>query len=56
MEPRNLKAAYKYYCDKELDGAHNAANDIRATYEVFKSQLQRYENVELERQSSRAGI
>lgn len=48
MEPRNLKAAYKFYCGQELDGAHNAANDIRATYEVFKSQLQRYENVELE--------
>ncbi|BDA71714.1 DNA polymerase III subunit epsilon [Calothrix sp. PCC 7716] len=48
MEPRNLKAAYKYYCGQELDGAHNAANDIRATYEVFKSQLQKYENVELE--------
>jgi DNA polymerase III subunit epsilon len=48
MQPRTLKAAYKFYCGQELDGAHNAANDIRATYEVFKSQLQKYENAELE--------
>jgi len=48
MEQRTLKAAYKFYCDQTLTGAHDAANDIRATYEVFKSQLQRYENVEHE--------
>ncbi|MEM9923371.1 MAG: exonuclease domain-containing protein [Cyanobacteria bacterium P01_D01_bin.50] len=48
MEPRSLKAAYRYYCGKELVGAHDAENDIRATYEVLKSQLERYENVEYE--------
>jgi DNA polymerase III subunit epsilon len=44
MEPRNLKAAYKFYCGEDLVGAHDAANDIRATYEVLKSQLKHYEN------------
>ncbi len=48
MEPRNLRAAYKFYCRKDLEGAHDAANDIRATYEVFKAQLQRYKNVAYE--------
>jgi DNA polymerase-3 subunit epsilon len=42
MEPRNLAAAYKYYCDKELDKAHSAEVDTRATYEVLKAQLDRY--------------
>lgn len=46
MERRNLKAAYKFYCGQELEGAHDAAVDIRATYEVLKAQLERYENVE----------
>lgn len=48
MEPRTLKEAYKYYCGQEFKGAHDAANDVRATYKVLKSQLQKYENVELE--------
>lgn len=48
MEPRSLKAAYRFYCGQELIGAHDAENDIRATYEVLKSQLERYENVEYE--------
>lgn len=46
MEPRNLVAAYKFYCDKDLTAAHSADGDTRATYEVFKAQLERYENVE----------
>ena len=41
-EPRTLEAAYKYYCDKELVDAHSAEADAKATYEVLKSQLQRY--------------
>ncbi len=48
MEPRSLKAAYRYYCGEKLVGAHDAENDIRATYEVFKAQLERYENEEYE--------
>lgn len=42
-EPRTLKAAYKFYCGKELIDAHQAANDVRATYEVFKAQLLKYD-------------
>ena len=34
MEPRNLKAAYRFYCRKELDNAHSAEADTLATYEV----------------------
>lgn len=48
MEPRTLKGAYKLYCGKELVGAHDAENDIVATYEVLKAQLLRYENVAYE--------
>lgn len=48
MEQRTLKAAYKFYCNKELLQAHSAEADIVATYEVLLAQLQRYENVELE--------
>jgi len=41
-EPRNLIAAYKYYCDKDLNQAHSAEADTIATYEVFKAQLEKY--------------
>jgi DNA polymerase-3 subunit epsilon len=46
MEPRTLKAAYRFYCHKELVDAHRAEADTRATLEVLLSQLERYENVE----------
>lgn len=42
MEQRTLTAAYKFYCDKSLEDAHTAEADTRATYEVLKSQLDRY--------------
>lgn len=48
MEPRTLKAAYKFYCDKSLDGAHEALPDAIATYEVLEAMLDRYESVEVE--------
>ncbi|MBO5699623.1 MAG: 3'-5' exonuclease [Bacteroidaceae bacterium] len=41
-EPRNLTAAYRFYCDKDLQEAHSALADTRATYEVLKAQLERY--------------
>jgi DNA polymerase-3 subunit epsilon len=46
MEPRNLIAAYKFYCNKDLNNAHSANADTRATYEVFKAQLERYADTE----------
>lgn len=42
MEPRNLKAAYRFYCSQELENAHAAEADTLATYEVLKGQLERY--------------
>lgn len=43
MEPRNLSAAYQFYCSKSLDDAHSAEADTKATYEILKAQLARYE-------------
>lgn len=42
MEPRNLSAAYKYYCGQDLEAAHSANADTRATLEVLKAQLDKY--------------
>ena len=42
MEPRNLKAAYRFYCGKDLENAHAAEADTMATYEVLKAQLDKY--------------
>lgn len=46
MEPRNLRAAYRFYCGGEdFDNAHTAEADTIATYEVLKGQLDRYPDV-----------
>lgn len=42
MEQRTLVAAYKFYCNKQIENAHSAEADINATYEVFEAQLTRY--------------
>lgn len=44
-EQRTLVAAYRFYCGKELDGAHSANADTRATYEVLKAQLDHYDDL-----------
>lgn len=46
MEQRTLSAAYKFYCEKELDNAHSAEADTHATYEVLKAQLDHYPELE----------
>ena len=46
MEPRNLSAAYKFYCDKDLINAHSAEADTLATYEILKAQIAKYEELE----------
>ena len=46
MEQRTLSAAYKFYCNKELEHAHSAEADTFATYEVLKAQLDRYPELE----------
>ena len=45
-EQRTLGAGYQFYCGKELEGAHGAAADTNATYEILKAQLDRYEDIE----------
>lgn len=45
LEQRTLTAAYKFYCQKELENAHSAEADTVATYEILKAQLDRYPDV-----------
>ena len=42
MEQRSLKAAYKFYCHKDLENAHSAEADTNATFEVLKAQIEKY--------------
>jgi DNA polymerase-3 subunit epsilon len=42
MEQRTLSAAYKFYCQKTLEGAHSAEVDATATWEVLEAQIDRY--------------
>jgi DNA polymerase-3 subunit epsilon len=44
-EERTLAAAYRYYCDKTLEDAHDAEADVRATVEVFRQQVERYGDI-----------
>jgi DNA polymerase-3 subunit epsilon len=46
MEQRTLSAAYKFYCSKDLENAHSAEADTRATYEVLQAQLDKYKELE----------
>ncbi len=46
MEQRTLSAAYKFYCNKDLENAHNAMADTQATLDVFLAQLNKYETLE----------
>lgn len=45
-EQRTLSAAYKFYCKKNLEDAHSAEGDTRATYEVLKAQLDVYSDLQ----------
>lgn len=42
MERRDLTAAYKFYCGKDLAGAHDALADAEAALEVLDAQIGRY--------------
>jgi DNA polymerase III subunit epsilon len=44
-ERRDLTAAYKFYCGKDLAGAHRAEADVRATAEVLRAQVERYDDL-----------
>lgn len=45
MEQRTLTAAYKFYCQKDLEGAHSAEADARATMEILEAQVERYPQI-----------
>jgi len=45
-EQRTLSAAYKFYCNEDLKDAHSAEADTNATYEILKSQLDKYDDLE----------
>jgi DNA polymerase-3 subunit epsilon len=45
MEQRTLSAAYKFYCQKTLDGAHSAEVDATATWEVLEAQVEKYPQI-----------
>jgi DNA polymerase-3 subunit epsilon len=45
MEQRTLTAAYKFYCEKNLDGAHSAEIDAAATWEILQAQIERYPQI-----------
>lgn len=47
MEPRTLKAAYRFYCQQELTDAHDALADVKATLDVFRGQLTMYDGKDL---------
>ncbi len=44
-EPRNLSAAYQFYCGKNLENAHSAEADVLATFEVLDAQVGKYEDI-----------
>lgn len=44
-EERTLSAAFKFYCNQSLENAHSAEADTNATFEIFKSQLERYDDL-----------
>lgn len=45
MEPRNLSAAYQFYCNKNLENAHSAEADTLATFEILDAQVGRYDEL-----------
>jgi len=51
LEPRPLKAAYEFYCKKDLENHHSAEADTFATYEVLKAQLDKYKGAKIKDRS-----
>jgi DNA polymerase III subunit epsilon len=56
MEPRNLSAAYKFYCGKILEDAHSAEADTMATFEVLNAQVQKYDGLELKDEKGKSYV
>ncbi len=55
MEPRTLKAAVRFYCQKDLNNAHDALSDVRATISVFEGQLEKYIGKDVENEDGILG-
>jgi len=45
LEPRDLSSAYLKYCGKELEDAHRADNDVKATIKVLEAQLNQHDEL-----------
>lgn len=45
-EQRTLSAAYKFYCDADLENAHSAMADTQATYQILKAQIEKYPDLQ----------
>lgn len=56
MEQRTLKAAYQFYCQKDIVNAHSAEADTRATMEVLLAQIEKYELTEWEDKQGRRSV
>ncbi len=41
-EKRDLKAAYRFFCNKDLQNAHSALDDAQATLEILDAQIKKY--------------
>ncbi len=50
MEPRTLGAALRFYAGKEMENAHDALADVRATVDVFRGQIDRYAGADFEKE------
>lgn len=42
FEKRDLASALKYYCNEEMENAHNSEADTNATVKIFMAQIERY--------------
>ncbi|ABG58619.1 3'-5' exonuclease [Cytophaga hutchinsonii] len=56
MEPRTLGAAYKFYCNKDLENAHSAEADTLATYYILKAQIERYADKQIKDAEGKVSI
>jgi len=45
MEPRTLSAAYRFFCNKDIENAHTAEADVRATWDVLQAQIEKYDTL-----------
>lgn len=45
FEPRDLRAAYHKYCEKELSNSHSSVADVRATVEILDAQISLYDEL-----------